>query len=101
NQLAPRGFTFIGLSGDAEVAHVVDYVTNSGINYPIAMSRSEIMTNLAGRVVGYPTKILVDQESRIVGIYLGGNTEKGYRAIIEPLLRTNPLPRMTISRQGS
>jgi thiol-disulfide isomerase/thioredoxin len=98
--LAPRGFTVIGLVGDEHVADVVTYVANTGINYPIAMGNSALQTSVMGRFLGYPTKVLVDQEGRMVGIYLGINTEKGYRAIIEPLLRPNPMVHVGITRAG-
>lgn len=102
NALRPRGFTFVGLSGDHDPAVVRDYVGDSSINYPIAMKNSSVETILAGGPVGYPTKILLDPEGRIVGLYLGGHPEAYYRSIIEPLLRPSPPVRLSVVRaQGS
>jgi thiol-disulfide isomerase/thioredoxin len=98
--LAPRGFTLIGLSGDADIADVVEYVETSGINYPIAMSTPGIQNSIAGGPVGYPTKLLVDRENRIVGTYLGINTEKGYRGIVEQLMRPDPRLRVQVAREN-
>ena len=99
--LEVKGFTILGLSGDTKVQHVIDYVAGRGINYPIAMSTPEIQYTIYGNVLGYPTKFFVDQEGRIVATYQGGNTQKYYRGIIEPLLRSNSQVRMSIARVGA
>lgn len=98
NALRPRGFTFVGLSGDHDPVVVRDYVGDSSINYPIAMKNSAVETILAGGPVGYPTKILLDPEGRIVGRYLGGHPEAYYRSLIEPLLRPSPPVRLSVVR---
>ena len=98
NALRPRGFTFVGLSGDRDPAVVREYVAESPINYPIAMQNPSVETILAGGSVGYPTKILLDPEGRIVGQYLGGHPEAYYRSIIEPLLRPSPPVRLNVVR---
>ena len=98
--LSPQGFTLVGLSGDENVDDVVNYIAGRGINYPIAMGNNALQTALEGRLLGYPSKVLVDREGRIVGVYLGSNTEQGYRAIIEPLLRSSSLIRAEIARAG-
>jgi thiol-disulfide isomerase/thioredoxin len=92
NDLHSRGFTFLGLSGDPNVTVVTNYLaTNSMpnriVNYPIAMSNPSVQTILAGGQVGFPTKLLLDREGRIVGQYLGGHDEEYYRGLVEPLLR--------------
>jgi thiol-disulfide isomerase/thioredoxin len=99
--LQSKNFTILGLSGDTKVQVVVDYVSGRGINYPIAMSTPEVQTAIYGNVLGYPTKFFVDQEGRIVAIYQGGNTQKYYRGIIEPLLRSNSQVQMSIARVGA
>ena len=102
NALGPRGFTFVGLSGDHDPAVVREYVAENPINYPIAMKNPSVETILAGGSVGYPTKILLDPDGRIVGQYLGGHPEAYYRSIIEPLLRPSPPVRLSVVRaQGS
>jgi thiol-disulfide isomerase/thioredoxin len=99
--LQSKGFTILGLSGDTKVQLVIDYVAGRGINYPIAMSTPEVQYTIYGNVLGYPTKFFVDQEGRIVAIYQGGNTQKYYRGIIEPLLRSNSQVRLNIARVGA
>ena len=98
NALGPRGFTFVGLSGDHDPAVVREYVAENPINYPIAMKNPSVETILAGGSVGYPTKILLDPDGRIVGQYLGGHPEAYYRSIIEPLLRPSPPVRLNVVR---
>lgn len=97
----PRGFTFIGLSGDGKVQIVTDYLQTHPVNYPIAMSTIALQYIIAGTEVGYPTKFVVDQEGRIVGTFLGGNTQKYYRSILEPLFRSNSQVRARIARVGA
>jgi thiol-disulfide isomerase/thioredoxin len=99
--LQDKGFTIFGLSGDTKVQLVIDYVNGRGINYPIAMSTPDVMYTIYGNVVGYPTKFFIDQEGRNVALYQGGNTQKYYRSIIEPLLRSNSQVRMSIARVGA
>jgi hypothetical protein len=98
NTFSPRGFTIIGLSGDPNIGVVADYLQGRGINYPIAMGTTAIQYSMTGGLVGYPTKIFVDPENRMVGSFGGGNTEKGYRQMIEPLLRADSRLRATILR---
>jgi len=99
--LQPRGFTLLGLAGDTKAQIVVDYLSDKAINYPIAMSTPEVQTAIYGNVLGYPTKFFVDQEGRIVATYQGGNTQKYYRSIVEPLLRSNSQVRMNIVHVGA
>lgn len=101
NALHPRGFTFLGLSGDADVKTVTDYLTEQNVNYPIAMMNRSVQTILAGGQVGFPTKLLLDREGRIVGQYLGGHEEAYYRALVEPLLRSVPSVRVNLLALGS
>ena len=96
-----RGFTILGLAGDTKVQLVADYVASRNINYPIAMSTTDVQYTIYGYPVGYPTKFFVDQEGRIVATYQGGNTQKYYRGIIEPLLRENSQVRLSIIRVGA
>jgi len=98
NTFSPRGFTIVGLSGDSDIGAVEDYLVGRGINYPIAMGLASIQYNLGGGLVGYPTKFFVDLDNRIVGTFTGGSTEKGYRQMIEPLLRADSRLRATIIR---
>lgn len=96
--LSPRGFTFVGLSGDADPAVVREYVGDSRINYPIAMNNHAAEVALTGNTVGYPTKVLLDRDGRIVGRYLGGHTEAFYRSLVEPLLRPNPFVALQVAQ---
>ena len=48
--------------------------------------------------MGYPTKLLIDRDGRIVGEYLGGHTWDYYVSLAEPLLRANPPPRVNVAR---
>ena len=97
--LGPRGFTFVGLSGDTgddPVGLVNYYLRSYPVNYPIAMMNPSVPYLLTGGPIGYPTKVLIDREGRIVGQYLGGHDEAFYRDIAEPLLRTAPPVRLGI-----
>lgn len=97
----PDGFTFLGLSGDPSVKLVSDYLSSRPVNYPIAMSTPQVQRVLNGGGVGYPTKFLIDPEGRVVGTYLGGNTFKFYRSVLDPLLRADSRPRLRIERVES
>lgn len=99
NTLSPRGFTFVGLSGDADPAVVREYVGDSRINYPIAMNNHGAELALTGTTVGYPTKVLLDRDGRIVGRYLGGHTDAYYLSLVEPLLRPNPAVPLQVDRR--
>jgi thiol-disulfide isomerase/thioredoxin len=100
NTFSSRGFTIIGLSGDPNITLVENYLAGRGINYPIAMGTVAIQNDLGGGLVGYPTKFFVDPDNRVVGLFTGGNTEKGYRLLIEPLLRADSRLRATIARNN-
>lgn len=92
----PDGFTFLGLSGDPSPALVTEYLASHPMNYPIAMSTPALQTLLNGSGVSYPTKFLIDQTGHVVGTYLGGNTYKYYRSILDPILRADSRPRLQI-----
>jgi thiol-disulfide isomerase/thioredoxin len=94
--LQPQGFTFVGLAGDGSPDPVNYYIHYHSVNYPIAMMNGATEYILAGGPVGFPTKVVLDREGRIVGKYLGGNNEAYYRSIVEPLLRSAPPVRMAI-----
>jgi len=97
--LHPSGFTFVGLSGDPgddPVSTVKYYLRSHPVNYPIAMMNAAVPYLLTGGPVGFPTKVLIDREGRIVGQYIGGHDEAYYRSIVEPLLRTAPPVRLGI-----
>ncbi len=96
----PQGFTFLGLSGDPTVKLVTDYLSSRPVNYPIAMSTPQVQRVLNGGDVGYPTKFLIDPEGRVVGTYLGGNTFKFYRSVLDPLMRADSRPRLKIERMN-
>ena len=96
--LSTLGFTFFGLSGDTDPQIVNQYLASHKISYPIAMSNPSVQDKLAGGPVGYPTKVLLDREGRIVGQYLGGHTRDFYLGIIDPLVRTDPALRANIAR---
>lgn len=107
--LGPRGFTLVGLSGDADPELVEIFYSNRPEPYPIAMSNdsaSYALLNSPRGYSGYPTKCLVDQERRVVARFYGGHnplaeTKAYYAGIIEPLLRTPSLPRMEITRENA
>jgi hypothetical protein len=86
------------LSGDPNSEDVVNYLQGRGVNYPIAMGTTAIQYSLLGVSVGYPTKVFVDAENRVVGSFTGGSTEKNYRTMLEPLLRADPRLRAAITR---
>ncbi len=96
----PQGFTFLGLSGDPTVKLVTDYLATHPVNYPIGMSTPALQQLLNGSGVGYPTKFLIDPSGRVVGTYLGGNTYKYYRSVIDPVLRADSRPHLTIAPEG-
>jgi thiol-disulfide isomerase/thioredoxin len=100
--LHPRGFSLVGLSGDPNVELVHQYfTTNVTPPYPIGMVSVSASKSLGGPS-GYPTKLLVDQEHKIVARYLGAapitDTTAFYAGVIEPLLRGPPRLRVLALR---
>ena len=65
------------------------------------MSTPAVQRVLNGGDVGYPTKFLIDPAGRIVGTYLGGNTYKFYRGVVDPLVRADSRPRLRIEPIGT
>jgi thiol-disulfide isomerase/thioredoxin len=94
----PKGFTFLGLSGDPDPGLVKDYLRDHPVNYPIAMSTPNVQRILNGTDVGYPTKFLIDPDGRVVNSFVGGGTVKIYRSMIDPLVRSDSRVRMRITR---
>jgi len=69
-ELAPKGFTVIGLSVDESSASVAKLIHRLDINYPVAMADTRVARQF-GNIVGVPTSFLVDRSGTIVKSYLG------------------------------
>ncbi len=68
--LADKGFTFIGLSVDQSSVAVAKLVTRLGINYPVAMADTQVSREFGG-IIGVPTSFLVDRSGMVVKQYIG------------------------------
>jgi thiol-disulfide isomerase/thioredoxin len=99
----PRGFALVGLSVDPSPQIVKDYLATRPVPYVMGMKSVTADFSLSGSI-GMPTKVLVDQDSRIVARYIGGvspvnQTCLFYEREISGLLRSPPPgPRVNVAR---
>jgi thiol-disulfide isomerase/thioredoxin len=102
----PRGFELVGLSADPNPQIVRDYLATRPVPYTMGMKSITSDFSLSGSI-GMPTKVLVDQDSRIVARYLGGVSPASatcayYERQLAGLLRTPPPgPRLQVLRSGA
>lgn len=103
--LQPRGFAMVGLSADPSAEIVKDYLETRPVPYVMGMKSVTADSSLNGSI-GMPTKVLVDQDSRIVARYIGGvsplnDTDQFYIREINGLLRPPPPgARMSVARSA-
>lgn len=99
----PRGLALVGLSADPSAQIVKDYLATRPVPYVMGMKSVTADFSLSGSI-GMPTKVLVDQDSRIVARYIGGispvnQTCQFYEREIAGLLRPRPPgPRMAVAQ---
>jgi thiol-disulfide isomerase/thioredoxin len=93
-ELAGSGFEVVGIALD-EVAQARDIATELGIDYPILVGSTDVMTvsQLYGNRSGtLPYSVLLDREGVIRWAYLGELKEAELRQEISGLLSTETLP---------
>ena len=82
----PKGFTMVGIAMDDEGADVVKpFVQENGISYPTLLGDSAVKESY-GPLVGFPTKVLVDRDGKIVERFVGPVPKAVLEKKIEALL---------------
>lgn len=96
----PNKFVIVGISLDeAGAAHVKQFVTVKGVNYPIVLGKLDEVEALFGGMEALPTKMLIDQNGEIrdrtvgaapafplAGAEAGSEAALGYERKIKALL---------------
>jgi peroxiredoxin len=80
------GFAVVGVSmDDASRAHVVSFLRDHGIRYPVAMATTDVVEAFGG-VTSYPTSFLIDRQGRVRYTVQGFFAEPTLRAAVDRLL---------------
>jgi thiol-disulfide isomerase/thioredoxin len=91
---APKGLAVAGITMDeGGVEPVRKFIRDYEVNYPILIPASDF--ELAGRISGLPTTLLIDRQGRVAKTYVGRVREAVFRADVELLLKepgTEPAP---------
>jgi peroxiredoxin len=91
---APKGLAVAGITMDeGGVEPVRKFIRDYDVNYPILIPASDF--ELAGRISGLPTTLLIDRQGRVAKTYVGRVREAVFRADVELLLKepgTEPAP---------
>jgi thiol-disulfide isomerase/thioredoxin len=75
----------IGLNVDDEEADIKQYVEETGINYPVAMTSNEVRVQFGG-IPALPTSFVLDTEGRVVQKHVGLWNPAVYETEIRALL---------------
>jgi thiol-disulfide isomerase/thioredoxin len=92
DKFAEQGFTMIGLnferkgSDEENLATVVDYVKEAGINYPCIMGTQEMLTQVPG-FSGYPTTLFIDKTGKVKMKLVGLHPYEYLEAVVTELLK--------------
>lgn len=89
-ELAPSGFTVIGIATDERNSEeipvgVIHFVERFHIPYAIAVTAP--MSQIAYGMEGLPTTLLVDRKGRLAQVYAGSIQKTVFRSDVEILLR--------------
>jgi thiol-disulfide isomerase/thioredoxin len=90
-KFAEQGFTMIGLnferksSEEENLATVVDYVKEVGINYPCIMGNQEMLAQVPG-FAGYPTTLFIDKTGKVRMKVVGLHAYEYLEAVVTELL---------------
>jgi cytochrome c biogenesis protein CcmG/thiol:disulfide interchange protein DsbE len=91
---APKGLAVAGITmDDGGMEPVRRFIRDYGVDYPILIPGSDF--DLAGRIGGLPTTLLIDRQGRVAKTYVGRVREVVFRADVELLLNepgTEPTP---------
>lgn len=83
---APKGLAVAGITmDDGGMEPVHRFVRSYQVNYPILIPGSDF--ELAGRISGLPTTLLIDRQGRVAKTYVGRIREAVFRADVELLLK--------------
>ena len=85
-----QGFQMIGLNfenGDAQAASrkVVDFIAETGINYPCALGTKQIQDQVPN-LQGFPTTIFIDKTGKVRQMLVGYHQYEDLEAIVKQLL---------------
>jgi cytochrome c biogenesis protein CcmG/thiol:disulfide interchange protein DsbE len=83
---APKGLSVAGITMDEDGVELVrKFAHDFGVDYPILLPGPDF--ELAGRVSGLPTTLLIDRKGRVAKTYVGPVREAVFRADVEVLLK--------------
>lgn len=92
---APNTLDVVGISVDDDrPATVRQFV--AAYKIPYAVSIADNTFALASAVQGLPTTLLIDQQGRLAKVYVGGTSERVFRADVDTLL-SEPSARETVN----
>ena len=82
NELGPKGFQVIGLSGDDTVETAATFAKANKMPYPIILNTPDIMKSF-GSPQGIPASFLINKEGNIVWAQEGIDPQKSVYAVLK------------------
>ena len=85
-QFQKRGFAVLGIAVDSgRPDDIRAFMTEHGMTYTILIGELGFVKK-AFHVVGFPTSILIDRQGMVRKLYVGPQSEEGFKKDVEPLL---------------
>jgi thiol-disulfide isomerase/thioredoxin len=85
-----QGFQIVGINyeggdDDEAKAAIAEFTNEVPINYPLLLG-TEAVQNQVPDFGGFPTKVLINREGKVVDVILGGRSKSELEEMIAPLL---------------
>lgn len=85
-----QGFQIVGINyegGDDEEAKlaIAEFTNETPINYPLLLGTEAVQDQIPN-FDGFPTKVLINREGKVVDVVLGGRSKSELEEMIAPLL---------------
>lgn len=85
-QFHKRGFAVLGIAVDSgRPDDIRAFMAEHGMTYTVLIGELGFVKK-AFRVVGFPTSILIDRQGMVRKLYVGPQSEEGFKKDVEPLL---------------
>ena len=85
-----KGFTFVGVTVDEDLAKARVFANDSGINYPVVIANKEILDAysqlLQEGLRSIPTSFVIGKDGRILTFFLGARNKAVFEALIQEAL---------------
>ena len=87
---ARDGFTIVAVNDGDPKPHVVQFVQDYGLTFPVWLDPSYIATEKAFKTVNLPSSFVIDREGRVVLSWVGGIDLRTLEQHVSPIIEARP-----------